>query len=48
MQFCAGLATVFLGTSTVEFDFSRLGQEATKEKSELANLPVAGAMHSRQ
>lgn len=25
MRFCAGLATVFLWTSIVEFDFSRLG-----------------------
>lgn len=46
--FCGGLATVFPGTSTVEADFSVLGREETKERSNLSKLCVSGALHSKQ
>lgn len=48
IQFCAGLASVFPGTATVEAEFSFLGQEESSQRNNISKLAISGAMHSRQ
>lgn len=48
VQFCHGTATVFPGTSTVEADFSPLGQEETSQQKNTSKLAIAVEMHSSQ
>ena len=46
--FCGGLATVFLGMSTVESDFSIVNFEKTEYRSALMDLSLEGILHSKQ
>lgn len=45
--FCAELVTVFPGTSTVEEDFPLLGQEETRQRSNISKLTIAGKLSFR-
>jgi hypothetical protein len=43
-QFCAGITTVFPGTSTVESDFSVLNWECDEFRSSLTDFSFEGVM----
>jgi hypothetical protein len=47
-QFCAGIATVFLGTSTVESDFGVLNWEYDDFRSSLTDFSLEGVMQCKQ
>jgi hypothetical protein len=47
-QFCAGIATVFPGTSTVESDFSALNWEYDEFRSSLTDFSLQGVMQCKQ
>jgi hypothetical protein len=47
-QFCAGIATVFPGTSTVESDFSVLNWEYDDFRSSLTDFSLEGVMPCKQ
>jgi hypothetical protein len=47
-QFCAGIATVFPGTSTVESDFSVLNWEYDDFRSSLTDFSLEGVMQWKQ
>lgn len=44
MRLCAGIALIFSGTCTVEFDFLTLGKEKNGQSDDLRKLAAAGAM----
>ena len=47
-EFCAGLATVFPGTATVESDFSIINFEKNIYRSALTDLSLKGILHCKQ
>ena len=47
-EFCAGLATVFPGTATVESDFSIINFEKNIYRSALTDLSLEGILHCKQ
>ncbi|CAN5966279.1 unnamed protein product [Sphagnum jensenii] len=48
MEFCGVLATIFLGTSTVESDFSVLRWEKDNFRKSLSDFGLEGVMQSKQ
>ena len=47
-EFCGGLATVFLGTATVESDFSVLNYEKNIYRTALTDFSLEGILHCKQ
>ena len=47
-EYCAGLATVFPGTTQLESDFSLLKGAKTSHRKRLLDLSLEGCMHSKQ
>jgi len=48
LRFAAGLASIMLGTTTVEVDFSTINYEKDDHRSALTSLFLEGILHSRQ
>ena len=46
--FACGLATMFPGTSTVDYDFSLIHQEAHEQRMALNDLSLKGILFSKQ
>jgi hypothetical protein len=48
LRFAAGLASVMLGTTTVEADFSTINYEKDDHRSALTSFSLEGILHSKQ
>lgn len=48
MQFLGGLASVFPGTSTVESDFSVIGNEKNEYRTSLTDFSLEGILQCKQ
>ena len=47
-NFCAGLATTFANTASVESDFSLIGMEMTDQRSSMTDFTMAAILQTKQ